>query len=277
MTLRLPSLAAIGLLFSCWAPVGFAQDLPAAPEGHVLDLSDALDPTGEARIERLLDETEATTGVEMAVVTLPDIAAHGGADERLEDYAARLLDAWETGSNERDDGILLLVATGSGEARIALGSGYPDIYDKRAARVLGTAVLPALLEGRVADGIEAGVFSARDRLIVPFLTGAPVSATEGFEATTPDLPPWLPALVLALAAVGVVGWLVAGAARKRKTCPRCGAASLARTFEVIDPPAASAPGSGIEHRLCDSCGFTDRQVFLLRPGLVGGYRRKPMK
>jgi uncharacterized protein len=277
MTLRLPSLTAFGLIVACWSPAGFAQELPAPPEGHVLDLSGALDPTAEARVERILAETEETTGVEMEVVTLPDIADHGGAGERLEDYAARLLAAWETGSAERNDGILILVATGSAEARIALGSGYPDVYEKRAARVLSTAILPELLEGRVAEGVEAGVVSARDQLVAPFLAGAPVTATEGFETATPDLPPWLPVLLLGLGVVGVVGWLVAGAAQKRKTCPRCAATTLARTFEVIDPPAGTSPGSGIEHQLCDSCGFTDRQVFLLRPGLVGGYRRKLVK
>jgi uncharacterized protein len=277
MTPRPLSPAILGLFIALWTPAGFAQDLPAAPEGHVLDLSEVLDPTSEARIERILAETEAATGVEMEVVALPDIARHGGTGERLEDYAARLLTAWETGSTERNDGILILVATGSAEARIALGSGYPAVYEKRAARVLSTAMLPALLEGRVAEGVEAGVVSARDQLVAPFLAGATVTATEGFETAMPDLPPWLPVLLLALGAAGIVGWLVAGAARKRKTCPRCGEMTLARTFEVIDPPAGSSPGSGIEHRLCDSCGFTDRQVFLLRRGLVGGYRRKPVK
>lgn len=277
MTLRLLSLAAFGLAVACWSPAGFAQELPAPPEAGVLDLSEVLDPTSEARIARLLAETQEATGVEMEVVILPDIAAHGGAGERLEDYAARLLVAWETGAPDRNDGILLLVTTGSAEARIALGPDYPAVYDKRAARVLSTAVLPSLLEGRIAEGIEAGVVSARDRLVAPLLAGAPVTATEGFDSAMPDLPSWLPGILLALGAAGVAGWLVAGAARKRKTCPNCGAATLSRTFEVIDPPAGSSPGSGIEHRLCDNCGFTGRQVYLLRRGLVGGFRKKKVK
>ena len=271
MNLRPPSLAVLCVLLSGWAAV--AQELPQPPPGHVLDLAEVLDATTEARIERLLADTEANTGVEMEVVTLTDIARHGGTDERLEDYAARLFVAWETGLPERNDGILILITTEPAEARIALGSGYDPVYDKRAARVLGTAVLPAFREGRIPEGIEAGVISARDQLIAPFLTGAPVSATEGFEPAVPELPSFLPYFLLAGAILAVLAYLALRKARMQKTCPSCGDLTLNRTFEVIEQPASGSEGSAIEHRLCRSCGHTDRQFYLLKTGMLGGYRR----
>lgn len=275
MMLRPPSLAVLCLLVSGWVAV--AQDLPQPPAGHVLDLAEVLDATTEARIERLLADTLANTGVDMEVVTLTDISRHGGTDERLEDYAARLLVAWETGLPERNDGILILVTTEPAEARIALGSGYDPVYDKRAARVLGTAVLPAFREGRIPEGIEAGVVLARDQLITPFLAGEPVTATEGFEAAAPELPSFLPYILLAAAVLGTFAYLALRKARMRKTCPSCGDLTLNRTFEVIEPPTAESEGSGIEHMLCRSCGYTDRHFYLLTPGLGGGYRRKLRK
>ena len=271
MMLRPPSLAVLCLLVSAWTAV--AQDLPVPSDSHVLDLAEVLDATTEARIERLLADTEANTGVEMEVVTMTDIARHGGAGEQLEAYAARLLQAWEIGSPDRNDGILILVTTEPAEARIALGSGYATVYDKRAARVLGTAVLPAFRDGRIPEGIEAGVILARDQVVAPFLTGAPVTATEGFESAAPQLPSFMPYILLAAAILGTVAYLALRRARIAKTCPSCGDLTLNRTFEVIDPPTGQSEGSGIEHRLCRSCGYTDREFYLLKPGMGGGYRR----
>jgi uncharacterized protein len=271
MMLRPPFLAVLCLLVS--GLTAAAQELPAPTDSHVLDLAEVLDATAEARIDRLLADTEASTGVEMEVVTMTDIASHGGAGERLEAYAASLLQTWEIGSPEKNDGILILVTTEPAEARVALGSGYAPVYDKRAARVLGTAVLPAFRDGRIPEGIEAGVISAREQLITPFLAGAPVTATEGFETAAPEPPTFLPYILLAGAILGTVAYFALRKARANKTCPSCGDVTLNRTFEVIDPPTGDSEGSGIEHRLCRSCGYTDREFYLLTPSMGGGYRR----
>ena len=275
MTLRPPSLAALGLCLVIWPAV--AQDLPAPIEGHVLDLAKVLDATDEARIERMLAETEESTGVKMAVVTMADISGYGGAGERLDAYANRLLDTWEIGAPDKDDGILIVVTTEPADARFALGSGYAPVYDERAARVLGASVLPAFRNGSIPAGIEAGVMSARDRLIVPYLAGAPVTASEGFETAAPRLPQSMAYIVLAVSVLGLLVYRSLRAARLQKTCPSCGELTLTRTFEVIEPPARRSDGSGIEHRVCSSCGHTGRQVYVLRNRLLGGYRRKQGK
>jgi uncharacterized membrane protein YgcG len=277
MMLRRSALALLALVALVFSQTLEAQDLPEATEAHVLDLAGALDATEAARIERLLAETEASTGVVMEVVTLADAAAHGGAGERLEDYAARLLQAWTAGEEARQDGVLILVETASAEARIAMGGAYPAVYDERAARVLSSALLPPLREGRVGAAVEAGVISARDRLVTPFLAGATVTASDGFEALAPPVPSWLPYILSAAAVLGAVGYLWRRAALARRTCPSCGATTLNRTREMIDPPARSQPGSGIEHRLCDNCGFTDRRFHVLTPGILGGPRWTPRK
>jgi uncharacterized protein len=275
MMLRSPALALFGLTLSvCAAP---AQDLPVRSDGPVLDLANVLDATTEARISRMLDETETTTGVQMKVVTMTSISDHGGSGERLDSYADRLLDAWQIGSPERNDGILIVVTTDPADARIALGSGYDPVYDKRAARVLADQVLPAFRDGRIPTGIEDGVVSVRDRLIAPFLTGEPVTVSEGFETAEPRLPPALLFLVLVASVVGLLVYRAIRSARLQKTCPSCGELTLTRTFEVIEAPASRSEGSGIEHRLCENCGHTGRQVYLLRNGLFGGYRRKLVK
>jgi uncharacterized protein len=239
------------------APV-CAQTLPAPQSDTVSDFAGVLDATAEGRISRLLSETRAVTGVQMVVVTLPEAAAPAGAEIRIEQVAKALFDAWGVGGAGRNDGIMLLVDTATREARIQLGAGYDPVYDGRAARVLSTAVLPALHEGEIAAGIEAGIASARDRLIAPFLAGQPVSVGDGFEDTGSGGT----GLVLGFGAVaGLAGYGVWRSRRASRTCPNCGALTLERSREVIQQPTRTEPGLGMQHLTCQACGFSDHKSF----------------
>ena len=247
-----------------------AQDLAQPISDTVSDFAEVLDATEEGRISRALQALRDETGVQMVVVTMSTLEAYGSGGRRLETYAKDLFNAWGIGAAERNDGILLLVVTEAREARIALGAGYDAVYDGRAARVLSTAVLPEFREGRMAAGIEAGITSARERLVVPFLEGRPVGLTDGFapEAGAIEaLTPWL----IGGGGIGGILALVLWRSRARKTCPKCGALTLERTREVIDPAGILSSGTGIEHRICSSCGFTDRHTFTIR-ATSGGSR-----
>jgi uncharacterized protein len=97
---------------------------------------------------------------------------------------------------------------------------------------------PRCAAGNYAEGIEAGIVSARERLITPFLAGTPVSVTDGFE--TPDGGSGLlTGLLGAGAVVGVAGFAIWRNRRARRTCPNCGGLTLDRTREVIQPPTAA--------------------------------------
>lgn len=241
-----------------------AQELPQPTSDTVSDFAGVLDATEEGRIGRALQALRDETGVHMVVVTMATTEAYGGAGQRLEDYAKRLFNDWGIGDSRRNDGILLLVVTAPREARIALGAGYDAVYDGRAARVLSTAVLPEFRAGRMAAGIEAGIVSARDRLVAPYLDGRPVGVSDGFETVTGPvsaISPWLYGAGGILAALGFGIWRDK---RARRTCPKCGAQTLNRTHEVIAPPELMKPGTGMEHKICASCGFTDRRTYTIR-------------
>ncbi len=249
------------------ATAALAQDdtssLPAPLADTVLDYAGALDPTAEARIQRLIEGTLAQTGVEVRVVTIFDTAGQGGSATRLDAYARTLFNAWGLDDPERNDGILVLVATGPREARIALGAGYGAVYDARAARVLSLAVLPELRAGRTAGAIEAGLLLVRARLIAPFQSGQPVGVNDGF-----DPGPAMSGKFFAAAAFGAVVCLaillLLRNRRKRKTCPHCGALTLTCSHEMIEQATGTSTGTGLEHRLCTSCGFTDRRTYTVR-------------
>lgn len=242
------------------ASPAFSQDLPVPQSDTLSDFADVLDATEEGRIIRILTDTRAATGVQMVVVTVPGLAAEGGAGMKIESYGKALFNAWGVGGADRNDGILLLLDTESREARIALGAGYDPVYDGRAARVLSTAVLPDLRDGKVATGIEAGIVSARDRLIMPFLAGQPVSLTDGFEDTGSGTN--LRTVLLGFGAVaGVAGFGIWRNRRANRTCPNCGARTLERSREVIQQPTRSESGLGMQHLTCSACGFSDHRSY----------------
>lgn len=240
----------------CLTTPALAQSLPQPLSDTVSDFADVLDETEEGLISRLLADTQAETGVQMVVVTLPGLAGAGG--QGIESYGKALFNAWGVGGADRNDGIMLILDTVAREARIALGSGYDPVYDGRAARVLSTAVLPPLREGRIAEGLEAGVVSARDRLIAPFLAGQPVTVSDGF----PDDGDGSWTALAGIAAVaGVAGFGFWRSRRTKQTCPNCGARTLERTREIIDRPTRREAGMGMQYLTCSACGFTDRQSY----------------
>jgi uncharacterized protein len=252
---------ALALALAASSPVttALAQTYPEPLSDTVSDFANVLDATEEGRIVRLLTETQETTGVQMVVVTLPDIESYGAAGMRMEDFGKALFNAWGVGGEDRNDGIMLLVVTETREARIALGSGYDPVYDGRAARVLATAVLPELREDRLTNGIEAGILSARERLIAPFQAGKPVTVFEGFEEEKPSSN--LTTLAIVAGVLGFAGFGIWRGRKARRTCPRCGAQTLERRREIIDQPTRSEAGIGMQHLMCTACGLTERKSY----------------
>lgn len=254
--------AAVSLAWLTFAALpAAAQVLPSPASSAVSDFARVLDPAMEAKLAQSLAALREETGVQMVVVTLPRLELYGGAGMRIDDYATALFTAWGIGDADRDDGLLMLVVTESSEARFALGAGYDPVYDERAARVLSTAVLPEFRAGRLGEGIAAGVVSARERLVLPFVEGRAVDLDEGFTEAAPEAGNlWL------FGAGGFVAWLifmVRRFLRKRRTCPSCGALALTRTYEVIDAPTASLTGTGMEHLTCGNCGLIDRKSYVI--------------
>lgn len=272
----LRKLTAAILILPLMALIAVAQEAeespyPAPLSDTVSDFASALDATEEGRVSRSLADIRQATNAQIVVVTVPGLDEMNGTGMRLEDFGTALFNAWGIGS-ERDDGVLILIDTNLREARITLGAGYAPVYDDRAARVLATALLPELREGRLASGIEAGIIAVRDRLVLPQQSGAPIGPLDGFE--TEDGGPGIP-----------VSWLAGGAAalfalffwrrnRNRKLCPNCGAYALKRTREVISAPTKFQDGLGLQHLTCTACGFVDRQQYTIRYSQPEGRRSR---
>lgn len=126
---------------------------PPPLSGPVTDLAGVLAPADKARIEGKLRALKGTSGPQLAVLILPSL---GG--ETVEDVAYATAKSWKLGDAVRDDGVLLLVATGERKIRIETGKGVGgDLTDLESNVIIRERIGPQLKRGNYAAGIEAGV------------------------------------------------------------------------------------------------------------------------
>lgn len=129
-----------------------AIDVPPL-RGHVNDLAGALPPERAASLEQELVRFEAETSHQIVLLTVPSLEG-----EPIESYAMRVAEAWKPGRKGIDDGILIVIAPSDRMARVEVGYGLEGaVPDAVANRILQETMFPRFREGRLSEGIEAGV------------------------------------------------------------------------------------------------------------------------
>jgi uncharacterized protein len=120
------------------------------PLGYVSDYAGVLDDNWRARTRSVCQDLERKTGVEMVVITVPDLGSFRTANE----YASAVYQRWGIGSTHRDHGVLILVVTGARRAAVTLGRGMvmviqPGHLEDISARYLD----PMFRTGRYGEGL----------------------------------------------------------------------------------------------------------------------------
>lgn len=256
----MPLRLVVTLILALLPFASLAQTLPDPQSDTVSDYADLLPPEAEARVAAALAQGRADTGVHVVLVTMDRIADYGGAGARIEDYAKRLFNQWGVGDATRDDGILILIARGDREMRIALGSGYDSIWDNAAQRVIDRYFLPAFRSDDYIAGIEAGVPATFDLIAAPFAANQPAPPEPPFDWAR--LGPFaifgmIASAMLAFAARRTLGDLAVGF----RACPSCGKHTLSRRREVQTAPTTTTQGHGIALTECSACGYRDSQPY----------------
>jgi len=119
----------------------------------VVDEAGILPADAEDVIVRILERLETETGVQMAVLTVPSLER-----ESLEEFTIRVVETWQLGQEDRDDGILLFVAQQDRRLRLEVGYGLEgQVTDAMSGRILDRVVAPAFRQGEFARGIEEAV------------------------------------------------------------------------------------------------------------------------
>lgn len=123
------------------------------PQGFINDYAGILPPTQRARIENILDQVEKKTTAEISVVTVKTTSPLS-----VEQYAVRLFEAWGIGKKGKDNGILILVASGDRKMRIEVGYGLEGaVTDLESNQIINGYMTPYFKKGDYFSGIYAGV------------------------------------------------------------------------------------------------------------------------
>jgi uncharacterized protein len=105
------------------AAAGWAVDWSALkPQGYVSDFANVIDVTSKGQLEAYCAKLQASTKVQLALVTVPTLRG-----EPVEDVARALARAWGVGQKGENDGILLLLAIGERKSRLEVGSGLAEV------------------------------------------------------------------------------------------------------------------------------------------------------
>ncbi|MBX7058678.1 MAG: TPM domain-containing protein [Leptospirales bacterium] len=129
-----------------------AREVPPL-SGRIVDLAGALSPATIHSVEQRLADHERETGNQIAILIVPSLEG-----DPIEDYSIRVAEQWRLGTAKNDNGILFLISTGDRRMRIEVGQGLEGaLTDAQASRIIRETVAPLFREGRMDDGVVAGV------------------------------------------------------------------------------------------------------------------------
>ena len=227
-----------------------AQTLPEPDRPTITDHADLLSDLEEDRLHQRLVSVRDSTGVQMAVVTLPSQAAYA-PDITLEQFATDLFNGWGIGDADRNDGILVLILTDDRAIRIELGAAYGHQWDRAAATVINRSFLPAFEVGRYADGVFAGVTDITDSIAVPFTTGEDAPVPDGSALN------WMAIFAFAGAALFMLRRRLGRIATRFRRCPNCGHRALTKKDQILRKATAKEDGEGEQVIMCSQCTYSN--------------------
>ena len=128
-----------------------AQTFPKLT-GRVVDQAGLLNPAQTADLTSKLESLETRTGRQLVVATVNSLEGR-----TIEDYGYRLGREWGIGQEEKDDGVVLLVAPNERKVRIETGYGARVfLTDAVSSVIIRESILPRFKDGDMAGGIAAG-------------------------------------------------------------------------------------------------------------------------
>ncbi len=173
----------------------------AFPEltGRVVDNAQLLSPEDETAISTQLEAHEAQTGNQIVVVS---ITALDGYD--IADYANRLGRAWQIGTAENDNGVLLLVAPNDRKVRIEVGYGLEGaLTDSLSSIIIQREILPAFRNNDYPTGIKQGVQAILQAVEGEYVATTGISGRSGTSSTamTDAVGNFIPLIFIAMVAI----------------------------------------------------------------------------
>jgi len=144
---------AVALIVTLWASAALGLKVPPLPDRRINDYAGALTPAQRDVLEQKLIQREHGASNQVVVAIFRSLDG-----ESLEDFSIRLAQAWRVGQKGLDNGVIFLVFVDDRKMRIEVGYGLEaNLTDAVSSSILRDVVAPRFREGRIADGISAGL------------------------------------------------------------------------------------------------------------------------
>jgi uncharacterized protein len=151
---RLSLLCLAAALLAAFAFVNLALAFAFPPlTGRVVDSANIIPQPVSDRIAAKLASLEAKSGIQLVVATVKSLEG-----DDIEPYANALFRDWKLGEQQKNNGVLLLVAPNEHKARIEVGYGLEGTLTDALSKIIITnAMAPRFKTGDFGGGIERGV------------------------------------------------------------------------------------------------------------------------
>lgn len=130
----------------------FAANVPPI-QGRVSDYAKIIRDSDEREIEEYLAGVEQSSGIQIAVLTMPSLEG-----EDIASFGIKVADKWNLGDKEKDNGAILIVAYQEHDLRIEVGDGLEgSLTDAKCGLILRNVIVPEFRDGNYSKGILEGV------------------------------------------------------------------------------------------------------------------------
>lgn len=166
-------LARVTILLCCGliSAVSQALEVPALT-GRITDTAGLLDANAKQQYTAMLEAHEAKTGNQIAVLTLASLEG-----ENLEAFTTKVFRTWKLGQKDKNNGVLLLIASQDRKLRIEVGYGLEGtLTDLYSDSIIRDRITPFFKRGDYAQGIGEGL-----RAMVALLEGEADTPTEDLD------------------------------------------------------------------------------------------------
>jgi uncharacterized protein len=137
----------------------FGQDIPAKPDGYVLDQAGLMQANEVQQLEQKLRAYADSTSTQFAVVLVPTT---GGSDPY--DYAMALGKTWGVGQKGKNNGVVILVSMDNRKIRIVTGRGIEDVLpDATCKRIINRIIKPYFKRGDYYNGLDVATTEMMQR------------------------------------------------------------------------------------------------------------------
>jgi uncharacterized protein len=125
-----------------------ALEVPSL-SGRVVDEAGIISQEGRSALEDYFRRIEDATGAQIAVLTVPSLEG-----EVLEDYSIRVVEEWQLGQGDEDNGVLLLIAMEEKKIRIEVGYGLEGrLTDATSGQIIRDQLQPYFRAGKYTAGV----------------------------------------------------------------------------------------------------------------------------